>query len=459
MSSPLGKEIDRFEARLKVTGRAMYAADNNVTGLAYGYLVTSTIGLGTITAIDTAAAVGAPGVLAVYTPFNPLKLFAYGGDQNDESAPPLQDPGVRYHGQAIGLVAAETFEQARDAATLVTVTYDAKSPAASFPAALPNATPIKNSAVTVTATYTTAAQNHNPMEPHATVAVWTGDHLTLYTATQGTPLVVSRMSKTLGVDAAKIHVLNPFQGGAFGCKWGNWAHTPLTAAAARALGRPVKTVLTREQLFTVVGHRAFSSQVVTLGAAADGTLNAIRHDGVSSRSASAAFQENAGNISLNTYASPNIEVTRGTVTLDSPAATIMRAPSDATGSRWSRRWTNSRISSAWIRWPCGRRTTRRSRRRARNRFPASISTTATASARKPSAGHGASRCQARRWTVTGWSAWGWAPRSSRPAAGPRRSRSGCAPTGPPRSPAPARIPGPVRRRCTALSARTAWASR
>ncbi|SDY90631.1 xanthine dehydrogenase YagR molybdenum-binding subunit [Amycolatopsis xylanica] len=352
MSSPLGKEIDRFEARLKVTGRALYAADNNVTGLAYGYLVTSTIGLGTVTAMDTAAAAGSPGVLAVYTPFNPLKLFAYGGDQNDESTPPLQDTGVRYHGQVIGLVVAETFEQARDAAALVTVSYDAKPPAASFPAALPNATPIKNSPtagvlapgvtsiadaiaaspVTVTAMYTTAAQNHNPMEPHATVAVWTGDHLTLYTATQGTPLVVSRMSKTLGVDAAKIHVLNPFQGGAFGCKWGNWAHTPLTAAAARELGRPVKTVLTREQLFTVVGHRAFSSQIVTLGAAADGTLNAIKHDGVSSRSASANFQENAGNISLNTYASPNIEINRKTVTLDSPATTIMRAPSDATGS-------------------------------------------------------------------------------------------------------------------------------
>ncbi len=280
--SPIGQPVSRVDGRLKVTGAATYAADTRLDGLAYGYLVTSTVGKGVITGMDTAAALAAPGVLAVYTPANPLKLLPYTQNQNDENIPPLQDAQVRYHGQVIGLVVAETFEQAREAATLVAVTYAAQAPAASFSAGLPGAVSggaptdvlapgaasiddaLAASPITVSATYTTAPQNHNALEPHATVATWTGDQLTIYTVTQGVLLVVSRLATTLGIDASKIHVINPYVGGGFGNKWGNWAQVPLTAAAARALGRPVKTVLTREQTFTVVGHRPASSQTVTL---------------------------------------------------------------------------------------------------------------------------------------------------------------------------------------------------
>ncbi|HKN54277.1 MAG TPA: molybdopterin cofactor-binding domain-containing protein, partial [Amycolatopsis sp.] len=352
-ASPIGTDVDRVEGRLKVTGGAVYAGDHilaELPGLAHGYLVTSTIGLGTITAMDTTQAVAAPGVLAVYTPFNSLKLFAYGGDQNDEFTPPLQDPQVRYRGQVIGLVVAETFEQARDAAGLVITSYAARQPSASFADALPSAPPpgkpsgflapgvtsiddvLAAGPVSLSATYTTSIQHHHAMEPHATVAAWTGDHVTLYTVTQGTPLVVSRMAHTLGVDAAKIHVVNPYVGGAFGGKWGNWAHTPLTAAAARSLGRPVKTLLTREQVFTVVGHRPQTSHTVSLAAGTDGVLTALKHDAASSKSASANFSENAASVSLITYAAPNIQTFRRTVLLDLPATTIMRAPAEANGS-------------------------------------------------------------------------------------------------------------------------------
>ncbi len=348
--SPIGTSVDRVDGRLKVSGRAVYAADNRLDGLAYGYLVTSTIARATITGMNTGAAATSPGVLAVYTPFNPLKLYSYAQVQNDETTPPLQDTAVRYYGQTIGLVVAETFEQARDAAALVEVAYAAQPPAASFPGGLAGATPVGTptnvlapgvasiddalaaSEVRVSATYTTPVEHHNALEPHATVASWTGDYLTIYTVTQGVLLALGRLANTLGVDAAKMHVINPHVGGGFGNKWGTWAHTPLTAAAARALGRPVKTVLTREQTFTVVGHRPASSQTVTLGAAKDGTLTAIKHEGVGSKSVSANFAENTAGISLQTYACANIHTSRKIVTLDVPATTIMRAPSEASGS-------------------------------------------------------------------------------------------------------------------------------
>jgi xanthine dehydrogenase YagR molybdenum-binding subunit len=348
----IGQPVDRVDGRIKVTGAAQYAADHNLDNLAYGYIVTSTIAKGAITAMNTDAATRSPGVLAVYTPFNPLPLFTYPSEQNDEKTPPLQAPDVRYYGQAIGFVVAETFEQARDAAQLIDVRYDAQPAKVSFVDELPNATPpptgavteileprfpsidaaLAASEVTITATYLTPPENHAAMEPHATVAGWNGDFLTIYTVSQGVRLVVDRLATTLAVDKAKIHVINPHVGGGFGNKWGMWAQMPLAAAAARALGRPVKAVLTREQVFSIVGHRGFTSQTVTLGARGDGTLIAIKHDGIASKAVSTGFRETPATTSLNVYASPNIHVGRAFVTLDVPVTTIMRAPSDSNGA-------------------------------------------------------------------------------------------------------------------------------
>jgi xanthine dehydrogenase YagR molybdenum-binding subunit len=349
----IGQPVDRVDGRLKVTGAAAYAADHNVDRLAHGYLVTSTIARGVITGMDTEAAATAPGVLAVYTPFTSLGLFTYNREQNDEIHPPLRDAGVRYYGQAIGFVVAETFEQARDAATLVTVHYQPQPARTSFVDGLADATPppsgapavdvlapeftsidaaLAASEVVVTATYTTPCNNHAAMEPHATVAAWSGDNLTIYTVSQGVRLVQERLSSTLGIDQSRIHVVNPHVGGGFGNKWGMWAQMPLAAAAARALGRPVKAALTREQVFTIVGHRPATHQTVSLGARRDGTLVAVKHDGVSSRSASNNFSESVANTSLNTYAAPNIHVGRAVVTLDVPVTTIMRAPGESNGA-------------------------------------------------------------------------------------------------------------------------------
>ncbi|NKE56593.1 xanthine dehydrogenase family protein molybdopterin-binding subunit [Lentzea sp. PSKA42] len=241
--SSLGRSVDRVDGRIKVTGTATYAADTKIPGVAYGYLVTSTIGRGQITAIDTAAALASPGVLAVYTPFNPLKLFAYVQEQNDERFPPLQDKEVRFLGQAIGFVVAETWEQARDAAGLVTATYVPQPPVTEFPGrtvrkfeefeeVVADGVQAQGD-ITFTASYTTPFQHHCAMEPHATVATWNGDHLTVHTVSQGALLVQRRLSETLGVDPAKIHVLSPHVGGGFGGKWGNWAQVPLACAASR----------------------------------------------------------------------------------------------------------------------------------------------------------------------------------------------------------------------------------
>ncbi|MEV6605277.1 xanthine dehydrogenase family protein molybdopterin-binding subunit [Kutzneria sp. NPDC051319] len=337
-----------MESHLKVTGGAVYAADNAAT--AYGYLLTSTIAFGTVTTMDTAAAQAAPGVFAVYTPFNPLKLYGYGDGSTDETAPVLQDAAVRYNGQVIGMVVADTFEHARDAASLVSTTYDAKPGTVNFAAGVPTATPLgapvevlapgvpsidaalAASDVTVSAVYTTPHQHHNPMEPHAAVAVWTDDRLTLYTATQGVMNVVSHIARALGVDQSKVHVVNPYVGGAFGGKIGNWAPVPLAAAAARALSRPVKVALTREQTFAVSGHRPPSHQTVTLGAAKDGTLVVVRHDGISGKSQSGPSSENVANHSLTAYAAPNLHVSRAIVPLDVSAMTPMRAPGESHGA-------------------------------------------------------------------------------------------------------------------------------
>ncbi|MFI6095864.1 xanthine dehydrogenase family protein molybdopterin-binding subunit [Lentzea sp. NPDC051213] len=342
----IGQSVDRVDGRIKVTGAATYAADTKIPGVTYGYLVTSTIGKGAVTAMDTTAALASPGVLAVYTPFNPLKLFAYVQEQNDERFPPLQDKEVRYFGQPIGFVVAETWEQARDAASLVTATYQQLPHTTDFPGRTPQkleeveevlADGVQSiaqvdAAVTFTAEYTSPVQHHCAMEPHATIATWNGDHLTVYSTSQGALLVQKRLSETLGVDPAKIHVLSPHVGGGFGGKWGNWAQVPLACAAARALGRPVKAVLTREQVFAVAGHRPLTRQTISLTCQEDGTLTSITNDSTSSRGLAGNFSESPAVWVQTTYASPNLRTTKKLVPLNLGAATVMRAPAEANGS-------------------------------------------------------------------------------------------------------------------------------
>ena len=356
----IGKPQDRVDGKLKVTGRVMYPGDRQIENLAFGYLLTSAVAKGSIQAMDTTAAEHSPGVAAVYTPFNPLKLYRgleqSEGASSGEILPPLQDQKVLNYGQIIGLVVADSFEQARDAAALVKTRYEAEDPVASWEQGMEHSfapesvwgekatvkiladgvasieDAISGSPVVVDATYTEPIYHHNPMEPHATTAVWHGDRLTMYDATQGVVSHRLDVAAALGIDEDMVRVLCPFVGGAFGCKGSMWMFSPLTAAAARALNRPVKTILTREQMFTLVGHRPALIQHLTLGASQDGTLQAVKHDVRSTVSFSKTFIEAAAHCTSRLlYKSPNIQVNQTLVPWDVGGPTFMRAPGCAPG--------------------------------------------------------------------------------------------------------------------------------
>src|SRR5580693_7631168 len=359
-TSIIGKPQDRIDGKLKVTGRALYAGDRQMENLAYGYLLTSAMAKGLVQGMDTGAAQRAPGVVAVYTPFNPLKLY-HGLEQSEgamsgEILPPLQDKKILNYGQIIGLVVADSFEQARDAAALVKTRYDAEEPVASWEQGIEHSfTPenvgeekatikilaqgvqsideaLKASPVVMDATYIEPIYHHNPMEPHATTAVWQGDRLTIYDATQGVIAHRLNVAAVLGIDEDMVRVLCPFVGGGFGCKGSMWMFSPLTAAAARTLNRPVKTILTREQMFTLVGHRPALIQHLTLGASQDGTLQAVKHDVRSTVSFSKVYVEPAAHrTSRLLYKSPNIQVSQTLVPWDVGGPTFMRAPGCAPG--------------------------------------------------------------------------------------------------------------------------------
>ncbi|MFE5504632.1 xanthine dehydrogenase family protein molybdopterin-binding subunit [Amycolatopsis japonica] len=351
--------ISRVEGRLKVTGAARYSADYPVDGLTNGYLVLSTIGRGTIRGIDTTAAHRSPGVLAVYTHANPLPLFGGAESGIGHNWLPLRDDQVRYHGQIVGLVVAETFEQARDAAALVRVDYGSVRPRTSLRDGMPGATlpedvngepPLLDlladgvgsidqalgaSEVVVTATYTQPIEYHSAMEPHAAIAVWRDGYLTLYSGAQAPQLAAGTIAATVGVDPSRVHLLSPHVGGGFGNKILTWGHPVLAAAAAKALGRPVRIVLTREQTFGVTGHRSAMSQTVSLGADRGGRLVAVKHDayaGLSSGGDGYLYEAAPHTTSRYFYASPNIHLGQRLVTLDVPPQTPMRAPGPEAGS-------------------------------------------------------------------------------------------------------------------------------
>jgi xanthine dehydrogenase YagR molybdenum-binding subunit len=348
----------RLDGPLKVTGRAKYGADHNFPDMAYGYVVLSTIAHGEIDAMDLTAAKSAPGVLGVYSPFDPLELRTPSSPLFGETWVPLQGRDVTYYGQAIGFVVAETFEQARDAAMLVEVSYHERLALTSLQdglAAAEDAPPARDgspphltvlapgvesiedalaaSPVVVDATYTTATQNHAAMEPHSAVAVWHADGLTVYSGNQASNLQAAELAGALDVDPSLVHAVNPFVGGAFGGKARTSAPAFLAAAAARALGRPVKAALTREQVFTATAGRAATVQRISLGAASDGTLIALRHDSWCSTSADRSFVEPTSHgTSREWYATQNLAISQKMVPLHIPPTTFMRAPGEAPGS-------------------------------------------------------------------------------------------------------------------------------
>lgn len=356
--SAIGKPMDRTDGRLKVTGAARYAADAPVGGVVHAVAVTSPIAKGRIKSIDDAAVKKMPGVLAVMTQANAPKLknpkpdFLTGGTVG-ENRLPLSDDKVHYVGQHVAVVIAETLAEARHAAEMLKVDYDPE------PAVLDRAEAVKNAtmppvvfgeplqhhrgnadealaspdAVKVQATYVTPVENHNPMELSGTVAVWEEDKLTVYDATQWVMGVRATLAEAFNLPRENVRAICPFVGGGFGCKGWQWPHTLEAAMAAKIVGRPVKLSLTRPQMFTGVGHRPETTQRVTLAAAKDGRLTAIRHEVAHETSFVGDYVEAcAAATSKLMYACANVDLPHKVYQLNIGTPTPMRAPGECPGS-------------------------------------------------------------------------------------------------------------------------------
>jgi xanthine dehydrogenase YagR molybdenum-binding subunit len=340
----------RREGRQKVTGQLRYVADTPIANLAHAVLVQSTIAHGRITAIDTTEAEAVAGVLHVMTYANaprlkPVTMFASG-----ETLLPLQDERIHYSGQHVAVVVAETLEQASQAAALVQMRYAAEPaavrvaelqssaydpPEGSFvPARLGRgdlAVGLAAAAVQVEATYTTQMQHHNPLETGSSIALWNGDRLTVYDSTQSIGAVQATLAATLGLPPENVRVLAPFVGGGFGSKSFLWPHTTLAALAARVVGRPVKLVVTRTQLYSAIGNRPATVQQVRLGADDTGRLTAIAHRTVNGTSPYDDWVEGCGVESQHLYACPNVAISHQLVRTNLMTSIPMRSPAEGVG--------------------------------------------------------------------------------------------------------------------------------
>jgi xanthine dehydrogenase YagR molybdenum-binding subunit len=353
--SVVTQPIDRTDGPLKVTGEARYAAEFQLPRLAHAVMVQSTIAKGTITALDASKAEDAPGVLLVLSHHNAQKLpqggKAFVKPPAGRTLSLLQDNAVHYNGEPIAVVVADTFEHAAAAAELLKVRYRQEKPELDFerakgaaypPKQMPQGEPavawgdadkaLAEAPVRVEQTYTTPMETHNPMEPHATIAAWDGERLTLYDSTQYISGVREAVAKTLGISPERVRVVSPFVGGGFGCKGSTWSHVVLAAMAARRAGRPVKLALARPQMFGPVGGRPQTEQRVRLGAQKDGRLVAIRHDVVSHTSVMEDFTEPSSMPTRQLYACANVATSQRLAKLNVGVPTFQRAPGESTGT-------------------------------------------------------------------------------------------------------------------------------
>ena len=359
LNTAVGAPLTRVDGPAKVTGAATYAAEFHPDGLAYGATHDSTIAAGRVIALDTKAAEAAPGVLLVLTHLNADRL-PYRTPAERPAVDPvtgeqikvLQDAAILFSGQPVALVVAATQAQALYAAALVRVSYAADpAPRVHFDAGLAkptSATAAKKgrgpetkkgdadaafaaAPVRVDATYVTAREQHNAMEPHATVAHWQGERLTLWSKTQWVGNERDEIARRFGIPPDNVRVINPFVGGAFGSALRTWPHVTLAAMAARRAGRPVRLELTRRQLFTAIGFRPATRQRVMLGARLDGQLTAMIHEVAGQTSTYEEFAEGALAPAATTYACPDRRTRYGLVPMNVSTPCPMRGPGWATG--------------------------------------------------------------------------------------------------------------------------------
>jgi xanthine dehydrogenase YagR molybdenum-binding subunit len=353
----LGTPLSRVDGTVKVSGTARFTAEVPFDNLAFGSLVCSTIARGHISEIDTAAAAKAPGVVLVMTHENaprmdkPRQLFTDSRGAATSDLPVMQDSSIHWNGEPVALVIAETQEQADYAATLIRVSYEAAQAETIFDADSAKAkssgpilgedakvevghaeAALKRSKTVVDEIYRTPRYNHAAIELHAATAIWeSDDRLTVYDASQLLGATQATLAKVFGLDEKHVRIIAPFVGGAFGNK-GVWNHQILCAAAAKLTGRPVRLVLSREDVFRITGGRTLSEQRVALGAEKDGHLTALIHTGVTAVTAHNQFPEQFTFPARHLYAADNLLVDQKVVELDMIANTSMRAPGESIGT-------------------------------------------------------------------------------------------------------------------------------
>ena len=353
----IGESLSRVDGPLKVSGTARFTAEVGLEGLVYAAVVCSTIARGRITRIDSKAAERVRGVIAVMTHENcprmkaPLAFLRDPSGAAMSALPVMQDASVRWNGQPVAIVIAETQENADQAASLVRVDYDAERPALAFESLLPEArmpinilgqpsqvkigdaeAALKQAAFRIDAVYRTPRHYHNAIELHASMAHWDGDdRLTVHDASQVLGVERTTLATMFGLKPEKVRVLAPFVGGGFGGKT-LWNHTVLCIAAAKLVKRPVRLVLSREGVYRVTGGRTLSEQRVALGAKADGTLAALIHTGTTAVVSHNSFPEQFTFPARHLYAADTMFLQQKTVELDMVANTAMRAPGESIGS-------------------------------------------------------------------------------------------------------------------------------
>ena len=341
-----GTPVNRIDGLLKVTGKATYATDYPIANLAYGYLVKSTIAAGKILSFDLSKAEQQTGVLSILTHLNIAKLNENGGLRGGAL---LQSANIDFFGQHVALVIAESFEQARAAARLITVTYQESPGKIDFEKVKKQAVPSKerdkadlirgdvdtafaNAAFKVDEVYETPIEHHQPLEPHSTIAIWEGEHVTLYNGSQIINAAQNAAAATLNLKPEQVRIVSPHIGGGFGSKGGQWANIVLAAVAAKKVGRPVHLALTRQQMFNSVGLRQRNEQHLRLAADKDGKLLALAHETVTHGAINNEFIEPCGDCSKIMYDVPNSLISYRITPMNLIIPTYTRGPGKSTGS-------------------------------------------------------------------------------------------------------------------------------
>lgn len=343
----VGKATPRIDGPLKTSGSAQYAADFHFPRMAHAVPVTASAPSGKIKRLDSSAAKKMPGVLLIVDHSNVGKLYRTvpgdGSATNSEVRAALEDEIVRHWGQYVAVVVAETLEQATAAAHAVQVEYE-NAPAnlrtslddydGKRKSVSKRGDPDKafaSAPIQIDQTYITPVETHNPIELHASVAVWDGDHITLFETSQGVVNHRVVMAQVLGLPVENVRVVTRFLGSGFGGKLFPWPHTALAALAAKKLDRPVKLSLTRRMMFSSVGYRPRTEQRVKLGATKEGKLLALRHDYLNNTSILDDYDEGCGEATPYLYSVANLEVTSGLVKRNMGAPMYMRGPGAVPG--------------------------------------------------------------------------------------------------------------------------------